>query len=100
MKQRFAAEQFYDNKFIRKVWFNTPRLAAAQIRQRLQRFGIEPDGIINFLTRSNLLNNATLTRYLAPWGEEVHFFYKQFIIFFIIIALRNKRIVLIIPSFY
>jgi hypothetical protein len=45
--------------FIRKVWFNTPpqtclpqicAYAAAQIRQRLQRFGIKPDSIINFLT--------------------------------------------------
>jgi hypothetical protein len=27
-------------------------LAAAQVMQRLQRFGIKPDGIINFRTRS------------------------------------------------
>jgi hypothetical protein len=33
-----------------KVWFNTPRLAAAQITQRFQKFGIKPDGIINFLS--------------------------------------------------
>jgi hypothetical protein len=32
------------------VWFNTPGLAPAQIRQRLQKFGIKPDGIINFLS--------------------------------------------------
>jgi predicted RND superfamily exporter protein len=37
--------------FIRKVWFNTPRLAAAHVRQSLQRFGIKPDDIINFLIR-------------------------------------------------
>jgi hypothetical protein len=46
---------------IRKVWFNTPRLAAAQIKQRLQRFGSKPDGIINFLTdRASVQTNATL----------------------------------------
>jgi hypothetical protein len=33
-----------------RVWFNTPRLAAAQIMQRLQKFGIKPDSMINFLT--------------------------------------------------
>jgi hypothetical protein len=37
------------------VWFNTPSnlrfaLAPAQITQRLQKFGIKPDGIINFLS--------------------------------------------------
>jgi hypothetical protein len=31
------------------VWFNTPGLAPAQIRQRFLKFGIKPDGIINFL---------------------------------------------------
>ncbi|MDR2176973.1 MAG: putative glycolipid-binding domain-containing protein, partial [Treponema sp.] len=36
-------------RFIRKVWFNTPELAPAQTRQRFQKFGIKPDGIINFL---------------------------------------------------
>jgi hypothetical protein len=30
------------------IWFNTPELAPAQIRQRLQKFGIKPDGIINY----------------------------------------------------
>jgi hypothetical protein len=29
-------------KVIRKGWFNTPRLAAVQIRQRLQKLGIKP----------------------------------------------------------
>jgi hypothetical protein len=33
-----------------EVWFNTPQLAAAQIRQRLQKFGIKADDIINFLS--------------------------------------------------
>jgi hypothetical protein len=57
------------SRFIRKVWFNTPpqilracrvcAYAAAQIRmqtclRRLQKFDIEPDGIINFLARSSL----------------------------------------------
>jgi hypothetical protein len=27
-----------------KVWFNTPQFAAAQRPQRLQKFGIKPDG--------------------------------------------------------
>ncbi|MDR1411660.1 MAG: hypothetical protein LBI91_05615 [Spirochaetaceae bacterium] len=36
--------------FYSKVWFNTPRLAAAQITQSVQKFGIKPDGIINFLS--------------------------------------------------
>ncbi|MDR2097979.1 MAG: hypothetical protein LBP37_05610, partial [Spirochaetaceae bacterium] len=44
------AERSLNVSFIRKVWFNTPRLAAAQVRQSLQRFGIKPDDIINFLT--------------------------------------------------
>jgi hypothetical protein len=40
--------------FIRQFWFNTPpnlwfALAAAQTMQRLQKFGIKPDHIINFL---------------------------------------------------
>jgi hypothetical protein len=29
--------------FIRKVWFNTPRLAAAQRTQRMRAFGIKTD---------------------------------------------------------
>jgi hypothetical protein len=33
-----------------KVWFNTPELAPAQIKHRLQKFGVKPDGIINFLS--------------------------------------------------
>jgi hypothetical protein len=58
------------------------RSTAAQIRQRLQKFGVKPDGIINFLTRSNLVNDSMLTRYRASWrpqtclrlcGEEVYF---------------------------
>jgi hypothetical protein len=28
--------------FIRKVWFNTPRLAAAHVRQRLQKMVVDP----------------------------------------------------------
>jgi uncharacterized protein (DUF4415 family) len=44
-----------DGKGYSKVWFNTPSnlrfaYAPAQIPQRLQRFGIKPDGIINFLS--------------------------------------------------
>jgi hypothetical protein len=36
------------------------RSAAAQIRQRLQKFGIKPDGIINFLTeRASAQTNTT-----------------------------------------
>jgi hypothetical protein len=43
-------------QFYSKIWFNTLRqaalakLAAAQIKQRLQEVGIKPDGIINFLS--------------------------------------------------
>ncbi|MDR1410853.1 MAG: NAD-dependent epimerase/dehydratase family protein [Spirochaetaceae bacterium] len=33
-----------------KVWFNTLRLVAAQITRSVQKFGIKPDGIINFLS--------------------------------------------------
>jgi hypothetical protein len=37
------------------------RSAAAQVMQRLQRFGIKPDGIINFLTeRASVQTNTTL----------------------------------------
>jgi FMN phosphatase YigB (HAD superfamily) len=39
-----------------KVWFNTPRLAAAQITQRFLNFGIKPDGIIGPAVRNFLSN--------------------------------------------
>ncbi|MDR2160072.1 MAG: hypothetical protein LBP23_08415 [Treponema sp.] len=34
---------FFDIGLDSKVWFNTPRLAAAQRSQRLQKFGIKPE---------------------------------------------------------
>jgi hypothetical protein len=44
----------HDTSIYSRVWFNTPRLAAAQIRQYLQRFGIKPDFRIIIAYRSTL----------------------------------------------
>jgi hypothetical protein len=40
-------EKGFDGYFYSGIRFNTPRLAAVQITQRLRKFGIKPDGIMN-----------------------------------------------------
>jgi NAD-dependent deacetylase len=54
-----------------KVWFNTS-LAPAQIPQRLQRFGIKPDGIINFLSNEPPLKLPQRLRYCRACPAEAH----------------------------
>jgi hypothetical protein len=68
------------NVFYSKVWFNTPsqtafaRSAPAQIRQCLQKFGIKPDGIINFLSNEPPIKLTQRLRYRGTSPAEVHFF--------------------------
>jgi hypothetical protein len=56
-----------------KFWFNTPRLAAAQRPQRLRKFGIKPDGIINFLSNEPPFEPMQRLRYRAACRAEAHF---------------------------
>jgi hypothetical protein len=51
-----------------RVWFNTPRLAAALIWLDLLKFGNKPDGIINFLSNEPPLKKGAAkdTAGLAP----------------------------------
>jgi hypothetical protein len=55
-----------------KVWFNTPELAPAQIPQRLQIFGIKPDGIINFLSNEPPFKLTQRLRYRRACPAEAH----------------------------
>jgi hypothetical protein len=54
------------------VWFNTPRLAAADRKQSIRAFGIKPDGIINFLTNEAPVKPCNAYRYPALQGGEPH----------------------------
>jgi hypothetical protein len=56
-----------------KVWFNTPRLAAAQRSQRLQKFGIKADGIINFLSNEPPFKQKRSLRYRRACPAEAHY---------------------------
>jgi hypothetical protein len=58
--------------FYSKVWFNTPELAPAQMPQRLQRFGIKPDGIINFLSNEPPIELMQRLRYRGACPAEAH----------------------------
>jgi hypothetical protein len=54
--------------FYSKVWFNTPRLAAAQMMQRFQEIGIKPDGIINFLSNEPPISKLLYFSDTSPLG--------------------------------
>jgi hypothetical protein len=60
------------DRVIRAAGFNTPRLTAAQIKQRPQKFGIKPDGIINFLSNEPLFQNKQRLRYCGACPAEAH----------------------------
>jgi alpha-N-arabinofuranosidase len=54
------------------VWFHTPELAPAQITQRLQKIGIKPDGIINFLSNEPPFKLTQRLRYRGACSAEAH----------------------------
>jgi hypothetical protein len=58
--------------FYSKVWFNTPELAPAQTRQRLQNFGIKPDGVINFLLNEHPFRIRQRLGYRGACSAEAH----------------------------
>jgi hypothetical protein len=72
-KEREKAVSAVDSK----VWFNTPRLAAAQRPQRLQKFGIKPDGIINFLSNEPPFKQKRSLRYRRACPAEAHLPLRQ-----------------------
>jgi hypothetical protein len=59
--KRFLCNNLQDFKSVIRESGLIPRSSApAQIMQRLQKFGIKPDGIINFLSNEPPPNGATL----------------------------------------
>ena len=60
--------------FIRKSGLIPRSSAPSVINQNLEKIGIKPDGIINFLSNEAPVKSSNAYRYLAACRGELHFY--------------------------